>query len=146
MQGWAFFVLLRGTQTFEACNEKDQQLKGDQVLKYIERYNKRLDEYKQLEDNNKQASTYNVNELVTFLKVRKKRSDGGMPATSAKLKELYEAIKDREPLTLREYLLDEGKDGQLVDSLLAKEDSLGDNNNNIVAEDVSFENIEMQML
>ena len=52
------------------------------------------------------------------MKVRKKKGDGKIPTTGRELKELYEKIKTREPLTLREFLIDEGKDPALVDRLL----------------------------
>ena len=52
------------------------------------------------------------------MKVRKRKKDGAMPTVSDKLKSMYAQLKDKLPLTLKEYLLDEGKDGDLVDSLL----------------------------
>ena len=45
-----------------------------------------------------------------------------MPTVSDKLKSMYAQLKDNQPLTLKEYLLDEGKDGDLVDSLLTVRD------------------------
>jgi len=52
-----------------------------------------------------------------------------MPTVREKLKTLYNKLKHSEPLTLRDYLFDEGKEKTLVDSLLVGSD---DNGNGVV--------------
>ena len=48
-----------------------------------------------------------------------------MPTVREKLKTLYNKLKHSEPLTLRDYLFDEGKLKTLVDSLLVGGDDNG---------------------
>ena len=77
-----------------------QNNKVNAILKFVDRYNKRLEEYKKIIDLQKNKSTYTVAELSAWLRGRKRKADGKFPTTGAKLRELYEVFKDREPLTL----------------------------------------------
>jgi hypothetical protein len=57
--------------------------------------------------------------------MHKKKQDGTMSTASPKLKELYEKLKNREPLTLKAHLLDEGHSGALVSFVLAHDGEEG---------------------
>ena len=53
--------------------------------------------------------------LKASLQVRKKKADGPMPTKKQQLFDLFERCKDKSPLSLREHLLDQGKNVGLVD-------------------------------
>ena len=84
----------------------------------VDRYNKRLEDYKKIIFTHKNETTYTMAELSTWLRVRKRKADGKFPTTRLKMWDLYEVYKDREPLSLRDYLIDEGKDVSMIGCLL----------------------------
>jgi hypothetical protein len=65
--------------------------------------------------------------------VCKKKQDGVMPTTSPKLKDLYDKLKDREPLTSRHPLLDEGHCDALITLVLARDGEEGDDSARVMA-------------
>jgi hypothetical protein len=86
----------------------------------VNAYNKRMEKYVALVVAKKDTPviSFGNTDLALWLKVRKRKKDGAMPTVSDKLKLKYQQLKDKQPLTLKEYLLDEGKDEGLVDALL----------------------------
>jgi hypothetical protein len=59
--------------------------------------------------------------LKVWLSVRKKKSDGAMPSITKKLEELEEKVKGHAVLTLRDCLIDEGKEEDLIDKFLEED-------------------------
>jgi hypothetical protein len=91
------------------------------VVKLVEKFNKRLEKYSTVISSARKEEEYTNVELKAWLAVRKKKQDGAMPTTSPKLKDLYNKLKDREPLTLRHHLLDEGHCDALITLVLARD-------------------------
>jgi cation transport regulator ChaC len=111
-------------EVLEVRRERDaaiQNTKMDGVVKLVERYNKRLEKYSTVIASTKKEQEYTVTELKAWLAVRKKRVDGPMPSTLAKLKELYEKLQNKEALTLREHLLDEGHSDTLITLVIERD-------------------------
>ena len=85
------------------------------------KYHKRLEIYLKMMElgyaatNEKKTSK----DIKGWLSVRKKKSDGAMPLGAERLRELEVKLKDRPVLALQDYLVDEGKDEDLIDQYLA---------------------------
>jgi hypothetical protein len=88
------------------------------IIKFVDNYNKRLERYRAVIATTKQEQKYTVPELKAWLTVRKTKEEGAMPTTLDALKAMYEKLKDKEPLTLPEYLADEGHSPSLIATIL----------------------------
>jgi hypothetical protein len=88
------------------------------IIKFVDKYNKRLERYRAVIATTKQELEYTVPELKAQLTVRKTKEEGAMPTTLAALKAMYEKLKDKEPLTLPEYLADKGQSPSLIATIL----------------------------
>ena len=74
---------------------------------------------------NKQYSNFSGENLKAFCNVRRKKSDGGLPTKKNLLVVYANAMKNRAPMTVKEYLLDQGHPEALIDTVLAnREDNL----------------------
>ena len=100
-----------------------QNNKVNAIKKCVDKYNKRLEDYKKILDLYKNDMNFTIAQLSTWVRVRKRKADGKLPTTRLKLLDLYKVFRDREPLTLREYLIDEGKELDMVDGLLEKKNT-----------------------
>ena len=115
--------VLLGKEVLELRREKDaaaEEKRLKPIRNAIESYNKRFQKYSELLESgflNKKSPT--SGELDIWLSVRKKKK-GKLPTTvnlkAGLMKDWLKAKRD--PLTLREYLLDQGKDETLVDGVL----------------------------
>jgi hypothetical protein len=109
------------------CREKKEQDQLDAKLARIKsaalRYEKRFKTYTNLMESGYVATNKKkVNkDLKVWLSVRKKKSDGAMPSVTKKLEELEEKLKGHAVLTLRDYLIDEGKEEDLIDKFLEED-------------------------
>jgi hypothetical protein len=84
------------------------------------KYQKRFKTYTDLMESGYVATNEKktIKDLKVWLSVRKKRSDGAMPSVTKKLGELEEKLKGHAVLTLRDYLIDEGKEEDLINQYL----------------------------
>jgi hypothetical protein len=84
------------------------------------KYQKRFETYSKLMESGYVATTKKktIKDLKVWLSVRKKKSDGAMPSVAKKLEEMEEKFKNRDVLTLRDYLIDEGKEVNLINQYL----------------------------
>jgi hypothetical protein len=84
------------------------------------KYQKRFETYTNLmESGYAITNEKKVNkDIKVWLSVRKKKCDGAMPSVTKKLGELEEKLKGHQVLTLRDYLMDEGKEEVLIDQYL----------------------------
>jgi hypothetical protein len=84
------------------------------------KYHKRFETYtKLMESGYATTNEKKINkDIKVWLSVRKKKSDGPMPSVTKKLGELEEKLKGHRVLTLRDYLMDEGKEEVLIDQYL----------------------------
>jgi hypothetical protein len=103
------------------------------LVKLVQKFNKRLEKYSTMISSTRKEEEYTNIELKAWLAVRKKKQDGAMPTTSPKLKELYTKLKDREPLTLRHHLLDEGHCDALITLVLARDGEEEDDSARVTA-------------
>ena len=92
------------------------------LMKHVNDYKMRCEKYEDLMEEKAGAdpSTFKVAPMKIYLNVRKLREDGKMPRNAAPLKALLDKIHDRDPLTLKQYLMDQGKEESIVDELLDK--------------------------
>lgn len=106
----------------KAKEDQNQQQKVDALKTIILRYKKRLAEYQETTTTtqNRSTNTYTVTELKRLISVRKMKADGPMPSTKAKLLKFYLLLRHRQPLTLQQCLVDEGKESRELDTLLSK--------------------------
>jgi hypothetical protein len=110
-----------------------QNTKIDAVVKLVEKFNKRLEKYSTVVSSTRKEEEYTNVELKAWLAVHKKKQDGAMSTTSPKLKDLYNKLKDREPLTLRHHLLDEGPCNALITLVLARDGEEENDNARVMA-------------
>ena len=101
--------------------EKDQlDAKLETIKTASLKYHKRLEFYSKMMESGYAATNEKKTskDVKGWLSVRKKKLDGAMPLGAEKLRELEEKLKDRPVLGLRDYLVDEGKDEELIDQYL----------------------------
>ena len=113
-----------------AAIERKLQLAKDQKIGVIERaarrYEKYWKDYSELMEKNKTAEQMsNGTDLTILIKVRKLKADKAMPTTLAPLRQLFDQIKDRRPLTLKDYLYDNCKPHSIVDEFILRRESGG---------------------
>jgi hypothetical protein len=106
---------------FRQKKERDQLNAKLAIIKTAAlKYHKRFEIYSKLLELGYVATTKKntIKDLKVWLSVRKKKSDGAMPSVSKKLEEMEEKFKNRDVLTLRDYLIDEGKEVNLINQYL----------------------------
>ena len=75
-------------------------------------------DYKSLLLLQKKASKFNGTDLKIWCNIRRKKGDGAMPTKVTPLKEFDKKLAGREPLTVKEFLMDQGYAKDLVDSVV----------------------------
>ena len=114
-------VLDKTILEYRSDKEKEKRQEDlDKVKSACRKYEDQLKNYKQLLSSGfetKEKPT--LNELKLWMSVRKKKEDGPMPTTKVKLLELKGKLENRAVLSLRDYLLDEGRDLTLIDLYFA---------------------------
>jgi hypothetical protein len=106
---------------FRQKKERDQLNAKLAIIKTAAlKYHKRFETYSKLMELGYVATTKKntIKDLKVWLSVRKKKSDGAMPLVAKKLEEMEEKFKNRDVLTLRDYLIDEGKEVNLINQYL----------------------------
>jgi hypothetical protein len=101
--------------------EQDQLIAKLAIIKTAAlKYHKRFKTYTNLmESGYVTTNEKKINKHIkVWLSVGKKKSDGPMPSVTKKLWELEEKLKGHRVLTLRDYLMDEGKEEVLIDQYL----------------------------
>ena len=90
------------------------------VMKKVELFTGYLDKYDKLLTSGKDSANYNGTELKVWCDVRRKKADGKLPSRKALLITFAQSLqaKGREPMSLKEYLVDQGYDEELVTSIL----------------------------
>ena len=114
-------LLGRDILNFRQKKEQDQLDGKLAIIKTAAlKYHKRFETYTNLMESGYVATNEKkINkDLKVWLSVRKKKSDGPMPSVTKKLRELEEKLKGHGVLTLRDYLIDEGKEEDLIDQYL----------------------------
>jgi len=81
-------------------------------------FESRLEKYQKLGEEGLENSNAKKEYLETWLGVRKMKADGPLPKKKSNLIDLKVEWCNRRPLTLREHLLDLGKEEELVESFL----------------------------
>ena len=86
------------------------------VQRAVDLYNKRMSKYDALVVKGK--AKYNATDLKVWCDVRRKKADKGLPSKAEDVKVYAEKLKDRDVLSLKEFLMDYGYAEELVDSVL----------------------------
>jgi pyruvate dehydrogenase complex dehydrogenase (E1) component len=124
LTGGALFKVRQIVLEYEVLvlrKERDAAIRNGKrqgIIKFVDKYNKCLEQYRAVIATTKQEQEYTVPELKAWLTVHKTKEEGVMPTTLAALKAMHEKLKDKEPLTLPEYLADEGHSPSLIATIL----------------------------
>ena len=98
---------------------ENEQKKIDALKTACQIYQKRMEKYENMIGSGYETSSkQTVSEIKLWLSVRKKKADGKMPQRREDLLKLQAKLQHRMVLTLREYLVDEGKAVSVVDRYL----------------------------
>lgn len=99
----------------------DERVKvvANAIQKCKKRYNEFLTIQQSLLSRRQAIEAATVPEIKKFLAVRKKKEDGAMPGNKSELLVMLASLKNREPLTLNQYLQDENKEVNLIDQALS---------------------------
>jgi hypothetical protein len=93
----------------------------EQVVKNaIEEFTKRAKEYEQVINSPKTEEEYVGADLKAIVHHKKRKGDPAVPSLVSKLRERYEGTKGRPDLSLKEYLADQGYDGDNVDCVISE--------------------------
>ena len=112
--------------------EKDRKKragKADAVRKHIVKFDKRQAKYEELVRKAKDEEKYSAAELKIWCSVRKMKGDGVIPSKAEEVRTYAMMLEDREPLTIKQFLLDLEYCEDLVDSILSGDEN-GDSDDN----------------
>ena len=113
----------------------------DTIWKIAATHQKRIDLYKKLLDSGKNASNITTAaDMKTWLNVWKRKEDGAFPKGND-LKSFFEKAKGRDVLSIRDFLLDQGKDETLVLKVTDVNGAILDQPSNVGVSVVPEENV-----
>lgn len=107
--------------------KKKEVASAGAIMKAVEKYNAKLKKCEALIAKDKDFSKYNASELKTWCNVRRRKEDGALPSLAKEVKSFASGMAGREPLSLKEHLMELGYVELLVDSILENpEDALAE--------------------
>ena len=113
--------------------DKKNAQKIEVVRKAILQYQKRFTEYEELVAAGKKHPFSSMKDLKVWISLRKKREDGSWPKTKPLMEVLYAKLKDRDILSLENYLKDEKKDVAFMGEALRAQANITDEGEAIAA-------------
>ena len=110
-------------------DRKKRAVDADAVHKHIIKFDKRQANYEALISKDKDEEKYSAAELKLWCSVRKMKGDGVIPSKAEEVRTYAMMLEDREPLTIKQFLLDLEYCEDLVDSILSGDEN-GDSDDN----------------